>query len=84
MQHAELAARIDSTILRPEATPDEVAAVCEQAVSLGCAAAVVLPLHLALCVEIVPLPSFAVPCQRAEALRCMVISDELLGATSTV
>ena len=52
MAHAELAARIDSTLLRPEATPDEVAAVCEQAVSLGCAAAVVLPLHLALCVEI--------------------------------
>ena len=46
MAHAELAARIDSTILRPEATPDEVAAVCEQAVSLGCAAVVVLPLHL--------------------------------------
>jgi deoxyribose-phosphate aldolase len=52
VQHAELAARIDSTILRPEATPDEVAAVCEQAVSLGCAAAVVLPLYLELCVEI--------------------------------
>jgi deoxyribose-phosphate aldolase len=52
VQYAELAARIDSTILRPEATPDEVAAVCEEAVSLGCAAAVVLPLHLDLCVEI--------------------------------
>jgi len=51
--HADLAARIDSTILRPEATPDEVAAVCEEACSLGCAAAVVLPLHLELCVEIV-------------------------------
>ena len=52
MQRADLAARIDSTILRPEATPDEVAEVCEQAVSLGCAAAVVLPLHLDLCVAI--------------------------------
>jgi deoxyribose-phosphate aldolase len=47
-----MAARIDSTILRPEATPDEVAAVCEEAVRLGCAAVVVLPLHLELCVEI--------------------------------
>jgi deoxyribose-phosphate aldolase len=61
VQHAELAARIDSTILRPEATPDEVAAVCEEAVSLGCAAAVVLPLHLELCVEILGL-SPTVPC----------------------
>jgi deoxyribose-phosphate aldolase len=47
-----LAARIDATILRPEATPDEVAAVCEEAAASGCAAAVVLPLHLDLCVEI--------------------------------
>ena len=52
MERAELARRIDSTILRPEATPGEVEAVCEEAVALGCAAAVVLPLHLDLCVEI--------------------------------
>ena len=52
MQRAELAARIDATILRPEATPDEVAAVCGEAAELGCAAAVVLPLYLEMCVEI--------------------------------
>jgi deoxyribose-phosphate aldolase len=52
MERAELAARIDATILRPEATPDEVRAVCEEAAALGCAAAVVLPLHLDLCVEV--------------------------------
>jgi deoxyribose-phosphate aldolase len=61
VQHAELAARIDSTLLRPEATPDEVAAMCEEACALGCAAAVVLPLHLDLCVEIVG-ASLTAPC----------------------
>jgi deoxyribose-phosphate aldolase len=61
MRPEELAGHIDSTILRPEATPDEVAVVCEEAVALGCAAAVVLPLHLDLCVEIVS-GSATAPC----------------------
>ncbi len=78
MRHAELAARIDSTILRPEATPDEVAAVCEQAAALGCAACVVLPLHLDLCVEILGASPTA-PCTVA-AFPSGGLTRELLAA----
>jgi deoxyribose-phosphate aldolase len=74
----DLAARIDATILRPEATPDEVAAVCEEAVSLGCAAAVVLPLHLELCVEILG-SSPTAPCTVA-AFPTGGLTRELLAA----
>lgn len=38
MDRATLAARIDHTLLRPEATGDEVAALCAEAVELGVAA----------------------------------------------
>ena len=81
MQRADLAARIDSTILRPEATPDEVAEVCEQAVSLGCAAAVVLPLHLELCVEIAG-SSPTVPCTVA-AFPTGGLTRDLLAAEAS-
>lgn len=43
MDRATLAARIDHTLLRPEATPDEVAALCAEAVELGVAAVCVSP-----------------------------------------
>jgi deoxyribose-phosphate aldolase len=43
MDRASLAARIDHTLLRPEATPDEVAALCAEAVELGVAAVCVSP-----------------------------------------
>lgn len=49
----ELSRFIDSSLLRPEATEDEAARHCEEAVALGCAAAVVLPVYLDLCVSIV-------------------------------
>jgi deoxyribose-phosphate aldolase len=81
VQRAELAACIDSTILRPDATPDEVAAVCEQAVSLGCAAAVVLPLHLELCVEIVA-SSPTAPCTVA-AFPTGGLTRDLLAAEAS-
>jgi deoxyribose-phosphate aldolase len=43
MDRASLAALIDHTLLRPEATPDEVAALCEEALELGVAAVCVSP-----------------------------------------
>jgi deoxyribose-phosphate aldolase len=43
MDRASLAALIDHTLLRPEATPDEVAALCAEAVELGVAAVCVSP-----------------------------------------
>jgi deoxyribose-phosphate aldolase len=43
MDRADLAALIDHTLLRPEATPDEVAALCAEAVELGVAAVCVSP-----------------------------------------
>jgi deoxyribose-phosphate aldolase len=52
VDRSELAALIDSTLLRPEATDSEVARHCEEAVDLGCATAVVLPIHLPACVAI--------------------------------
>ena len=61
MDAGELAGRIDATILRPDATAEEVADVCASAVSLGCAACVVLPLYLADCVEILE-GSATAPC----------------------
>jgi len=57
----ELAGRIDATILRPEATAEEVADFCASGVSLGCAACVVLPLYLVTCVEILE-GSATAPC----------------------
>lgn len=52
MKPAELARFVDATILRPEATEEEVTGTCEEAAAFECAAAVVLPLHLDLCVRI--------------------------------
>lgn len=48
----DLAALIDSTLLSPAAAEDEVGKHCEEAASLGCAAAVVLPVYLDLCVRV--------------------------------
>jgi deoxyribose-phosphate aldolase len=46
MDRATLAAMIDHTLLRPEATSDEVVALCEEATELGVAAVCVSPSHL--------------------------------------
>lgn len=46
MDRARLAAMIDHTLLRPEATADEVIALCEEATDLGVAAVCVSPSHL--------------------------------------
>ena len=45
---AALAALIDHTILRPEATRDEVLAAADEAAELGCASVCVAPVHLPL------------------------------------
>jgi deoxyribose-phosphate aldolase len=46
MDRATLAAMIDHTLLKPEATTDEVTALCEEATDLGVAAVCVSPSHL--------------------------------------
>jgi len=46
MERAALAARIDHTLLAPEATADDVVALCEEATDLGVAAVCVSPSHL--------------------------------------
>ena len=46
MDRARLAARIDHTLLAPEATTDDVVALCEEATDLGVAAVCVSPSHL--------------------------------------
>jgi deoxyribose-phosphate aldolase len=46
MDRATLAAMIDHTLLKPEATADEVTALCEEATDLGVAAVCVSPSHL--------------------------------------
>jgi deoxyribose-phosphate aldolase len=46
MDRVHLAAMIDHTLLRPEATTDEVIALCEEATDLGVAAVCVSPSHL--------------------------------------
>ena len=46
MDRATLAACIDHTLLAPEATADDVAALCEEATELGVAAVCVSPSHL--------------------------------------
>ena len=46
MDRATLAALIDHTLLRPEATADDVVALCEEATDLGVAAVCVSPSHL--------------------------------------
>ena len=46
MDRAGLAARIDHTLLAPEATADDVVALCEEATDLGVAAVCVSPSHL--------------------------------------
>src|SRR5688500_17911568 len=46
MERAELAAMIDHTLLKPEATVAEVEALCEEATDLGVAAVCVSPSHL--------------------------------------
>jgi deoxyribose-phosphate aldolase len=52
MDRATLAACIDHTLLRPEATADEVAALCAEAVELGVAAVCVSP-------SLLPVPDLA-------------------------
>lgn len=42
-----LAARIDHTLLRPEATPVDIDRVCEEALRYGCAAVCVHPIYVA-------------------------------------
>jgi deoxyribose-phosphate aldolase len=46
MDRVALAALIDHTLLKPEATTDEVTALCEEATDLGVAAVCVSPSHL--------------------------------------
>jgi len=46
MDRTTLAAMIDHTLLKPEATIDEVVALCEEATDLGVAAVCVSPSHL--------------------------------------
>jgi deoxyribose-phosphate aldolase len=46
MDRPTLAAMIDHTLLKPEATVDDVIALCEEATDLGVAAACVSPSHL--------------------------------------
>jgi len=46
MDRTGLAARIDHTLLTPEATADDVVALCEEATELGVAAVCVSPSHL--------------------------------------
>lgn len=46
MDRPTLAALIDHTLLKPEATADEVVALCEEATDLGVAAVCVSPSHL--------------------------------------
>ncbi len=46
LDRAALAARIDHTLLAPEATSDDVVALCEEATELGVAAVCVSPSHL--------------------------------------
>ncbi|MEO6318584.1 MAG: deoxyribose-phosphate aldolase [Acidimicrobiales bacterium] len=46
MDRATLAAMIDHTLLKPEATADEVIALCEEATDLGVEAVCVSPSHL--------------------------------------
>ncbi len=46
MNRVTLAALIDHTLLKPEATTDEVTALCEEATDLGVAAVCVSPSHL--------------------------------------
>jgi deoxyribose-phosphate aldolase len=46
MERATLAARIDHTLLAPEATADDVVALCEEATDLGVAAVCVSPSQL--------------------------------------
>ena len=58
---AELAARIDHTILNADATPEAVAAVVDEARSLGCASACVNPRYLAAAIEALA-GSTTVPC----------------------
>lgn len=50
MQRAELAAMIDHTLLKPEATPTQVASLCAEAVEHRFAAACVSPIHAQLVV----------------------------------
>ena len=46
MDRGTLAAMIDHTLLKPEATTAEVIALCEEATDLGVAAVCVSPSHL--------------------------------------
>jgi deoxyribose-phosphate aldolase len=46
MDRTGLAARIDHTLLAPEATADDIVALCEEATDLGVAAVCVSPSHL--------------------------------------
>ena len=46
MDRVQLAAMIDHTLLRPEATAEDVIALCEEATDLGVAAVCVSPSHL--------------------------------------
>src|SRR5262245_23260083 len=46
VDRAALAARIDHTLLAPEATTDHIVALCEEATALGVAAVCVSPSHL--------------------------------------
>jgi deoxyribose-phosphate aldolase len=46
MDRATLAAHIDHTLLSPEATTDDIVALCEEATDLGVAAVCVSPSHL--------------------------------------
>lgn len=69
----QLSSRIDHTLLRADATPDEVAALCGQALEYGFASVCVNPCHVPLCAGLLGTSGVMV---------CTVVGFPL-GATST-
>ncbi len=57
---AEIAAMIDHTLLKPEATPDQIAQLCYEARKYGFAAVCVNPTHVQLCAQLLKGSSVAV------------------------
>ena len=74
MNRRELARCIDHTLLRPEATDEEVARRAEEAVRFGCAA---------LCVNLARLPAAVRRLEGSDVAPCCVVSFPL-GASGTV
>lgn len=60
MNRKELARYIDHTLLKPEATPEQVAHLCREALDLHCASVCVNPVHVPVAVEILASSDVAV------------------------